>query len=316
MTMRLPAIAAMACFATLISLSSHARSPMPPPAENLELASVHALVTGLDNGQLLFAKHPDREVPIASITKLMTAMVVLDGGQPLDEWIEIVARDRPSPANAYSRIRVGSEARRGDLLRISLMSSENLASHVLARHYPGGFDVFVAAMNTKARAIGMTRTRFVDATGLSSENTATAEDLVQLVRAAYGYALIREYSTHGQVDVHFRQPRYTLIYANTNPLTRAERWKIGLSKTGYLTAAGRCLVMVATIGDQPMVLVLLDSLGQRSPIGDAGRIRRWLETGASGSVAGPARDYERQRVAALRPNLAATDEPTRQDTSH
>jgi serine-type D-Ala-D-Ala endopeptidase (penicillin-binding protein 7) len=263
----------------------------------LQLASVQAVVSPLNGGDLLFAKRADRQVPIASITKLMTAMVILDAGQSLDEWITIVERDRPAPANAWSRLRIGSEARRGDLLRISLMSSENLATHVLARHYPGGFDAFVTAMNTKARTLGMTQTHFIDSTGLSSENTSTARDLVTLVRAAYEYDVIREFSVIGQRDVHFRSPRYTLSYVNTNPLTRSERWDVTLSKTGYLTDAGRCLVMVTRIEGEPMVFVMLDSFGMRTPLGDAGRIRRWLETGAGGTVAAPAREYERERAA-------------------
>jgi serine-type D-Ala-D-Ala endopeptidase (penicillin-binding protein 7) len=298
MRLTLLAMVLLACTATL-----NARTLQPngntttPAAEALELASVHALVATLGNDMRLYAKHADRVVPIASITKLMTAMVILDAGQPLDEWVTIVARDRPAPANAWSRIRTGSEARRGDLLRIALMSSENLAAHVLARHYPGGYEAFIAAMNAKAGMIGMTESRFVDSTGLSTENTATATDLAKLARAAYDYDIIREFSTTSQHDVYFRQPRYALSYANTNPMTRSDRWSVGLSKTGYLTDAGRCLVMVTTIGDEPLVVVLLDSFGRRTPLGDAARIRRWLETGTSGPVAGAARDYERQRIA-------------------
>jgi serine-type D-Ala-D-Ala endopeptidase (penicillin-binding protein 7) len=305
------ALAVTVVFHVLLTISAVAsdgtlaaeRNGTPPP-DALHLASVHALVGGLHDGPL-FMKHAERQVPIASITKLMTAMVILDAGQPLDEWVTIVERDRPAPANAWTRLRIGSEARRGDLLRISLMSSENLATHVLARNYPGGVDAFVAEMNAKARSLGMTQTRFADATGLSTDNRSTARDLVKLARAAYDYETIREFSVTGQYDVRFRQPRYTLSYANTNPLTRSERWDVALSKTGYLNDAGRCPVMVATVGDEPLVFVLLDSYGMRSPIGDAGRVRRWLETGASGPVAGAARDYERQRSATYRQQITA-----------
>jgi serine-type D-Ala-D-Ala endopeptidase (penicillin-binding protein 7) len=298
--------ATCAVLVTCLCAVAPAAATGPADPDVLELASVHALVTPLAADRVVVAKHAEREVPIASITKLMTAMVLLDGGQPLDEWLEILARDRPAPTNAWSRLRIGSEARRGDLLRISLMSSENLATHALARHYPGGYEAFIAAMNAKARALGMSRTRFVDSTGLSADNRSTASDLVKLVRAAYRYDTIREFSITGQRDIHFRQPRYTLSYANTNPLTRSANWDVALSKTGYLNDAGRCLVMVASIDGEPMVVVLLDSFGMRSPIGDAGRIRRWRETGTPGRIAGAARDYERTRVAAIEGRTTAS----------
>jgi len=271
---------------------------LPDPGQ-LQVASVHAVVAPLNPGTPVFAKFADRAAPIASITKVMTAMVVLDSGLPLDEWLPIVEREDDPPKNAFSRIRLGSEARRGDLLRITLMSSENLAAYVLARHHPGGSDAFIAAMNEKARALGMEQTRFVDPSGLWPENRASATDLLKMVRAAYGYPEIREMSTGSNQRVHFRNPSYSLDFGNTNALVHSSRWNVGLSKTGYLTEAGRCLVMVAEVGGEPTVMVLLDSFGTRTPLGDAGRIRRWLETGSSGAVAGAALDYERSRTAAL-----------------
>lgn len=271
---------------------------VPPSGTPLQLASVNAVVVDLETGDALYRKFADAPVPIASVTKLMTAMVVLDGGQPLDEWIQIRNWDRTLEKNAYSRLRVGSEAHRGELLRIALMSSENLATHVLASHYPGGVEAFIAAMNAKALALGMTNSRFVDPAGLSPENRATAEDLALMVRAAYQYPLILEYSTVYQHTVQFRNPRYTLPYGNTNPLVASSQWDLGLSKTGYLTEAGRCLVMVTRIDDRPVAMVLLNSFGSRTPLGDAGRVRRWLTTGDSGQVAGAALQYERARTAA------------------
>lgn len=269
----------------------------PDPAR-LTLASVHAKVVALDTGETLYAKHADTPAPVASITKLMTALVVLESGEDLDAWLPILERDRPAPANAFSRLRVGSEARRRDLLRIALMSSENLASHVLGRHHPGGFDSFVADMNAKARSLGMTNTRFVDADGLSTDNRATAADLALLLAAAWEHELVREYSVTTDFHVQFRNPRYSLGFGNTNRLTRNGRWDVGLSKTGYLNDAGRCLVMVTELDARPVAVVLLNSFGTHTPLGDAGRIRRWLETGDGGRVAGPALEYERRQVAA------------------
>jgi serine-type D-Ala-D-Ala endopeptidase (penicillin-binding protein 7) len=266
-----------------------------PNSAALELASAQAAVSDLASGELLFTKHADRQVPIASLTKLMTAVVVLDSGMPLNEWLTVVARAEPAPVNAYSRIRIGSELRRADLLRITLMASENQAAYVLSRHHPGGSDAFVAAMNDKAAELGMHASRFVDAGGLSAQNQSTAADLLRLVAAAMEYEIIRDYTRTPGFTAQFRNPRYTLQYGNTNLLVHRESWDVALSKTGYLQVAGRCLAMVANIDGRPIAMVLLDSLGTRTPLGDAGRIGRWLRTGQGGSVAVAARDYERQR---------------------
>lgn len=274
-------------------------------AADVQLASVYAAVASLEQGELQFEKHADRRVPIASITKLMTAMVVLDAQQDLSEWLLVRPREQKLGKTAWTRMRNGSEARRRDLLQIALMSSENLACDVLARHYPGGLSAFVDAMNRKAAELGMMDTVFFDPAGLSPNNQSTAADLVKMVSAAYQYDLIRQLSTETYLQVQFRKPRYALEYGNTNPLVRSSRWDVHLSKTGYLSEAGRCLVMVSDINGEPMVIVLLDSLGTRSPIGDAGRVRRWLETGDPGAIAAAARDYERQRTAAYRVELAS-----------
>ena len=264
----------------------------------LQLASVNAAVAYADDEGLVYGKNADRRVPIASITKLMTALVVMESGEPLTEWLDFRERHVPAPANAYTRIRVSSELRRSDVLRIALMSSENFAAHTLARHHPGGYDAFIEAMNAKAVELGMLKTTFVDPTGLSVDNRSTAADLVRLVRAASQYPQIREYSTTRYFTAQFRQPRYRLAFGNTNVLVHRDSWGVGISKTGYLSEAGRCLVMLFGLDGKPLVTVLLDSLGTRSPMGDAGRIKRWLTTGAGGSVAAAARAYERKKNAA------------------
>lgn len=269
------------------------------PAD-LNLASVSAAVAPLGSNEPQLAKRADWVMPIASITKLMTALVAIESGDPLDAWLPILPRDpqHPAAANAYSRIRLESEATRRDLLHLALMSSENRAAYLLARHYPAGYDAFIAAMNAKAAELGMTNTRFVDSTGLSEANVSTANDLVRLANAAFAQPLIRELSTSPGRWVQFRRPRYGLQYGNTNPLIHSKHWEVMLSKTGYLDSAGRCLVMVAEVSGEPHVLVLLDSLGTRSPAGDAARIRRWLETGVGGQVSSAARTYEREKSAA------------------
>lgn len=266
------------------------------PKQDLQLASVSAVAVDLESGELLVAKFPDAVLPIASVTKVMTAMVVLDSGAPVDAWLPIEPWDTQTAKNAYSRIRLSSEAQRADLLRIALMSSENRAAYNLAVHHPGGMDTFVQAMNAKASTLGMNATEFVDPTGLSPKNRSSARDLARMVVAAHAYDRLREFSTTRQYSPQFRAPRYRLGYGNTNPLLYSARWKVNLTKTGYLTEAGRCLVMVVEIagarGTQKVAMVLLNSFGTRSPLGDAGRIRRWLESGTESRVANAAREYE------------------------
>ncbi|HET8848386.1 MAG TPA: D-alanyl-D-alanine endopeptidase [Marinobacter sp.] len=276
-----------------------------PAAPNLASVNATAAIPGED--ALLFDKHADRPVPIASITKLMTALVVVESGQDMAEWVTFQERHLPAAANAYSRIRIGSELRRKDVLRIALMSSENFAAYMLARSYPGGYDAFVAAMNAKARALGMENTRFVDPTGLSSENIASARDLVRLAEAAMAHPMIGEYSTTGYFQARFRKPRYHLSFGNTNALVHSDSWGVTLSKTGYLTEAGRCLLMVSKMGNKQVITVLLDSLGTRSPLGDAGRIKRWLANGDAGSVAPAARRYAQEKNATLEAMAASGD---------
>lgn len=264
--------------------------------EKLQLGAVKAAIVDLESGNILFSKHSDWVTPIASITKLMTAMVVLDSDQPLNEWVEIPEPDRETRKNAYSRIRIGSKLKRGDLLRLALMSSENLAAYTLAHSYTGGKDAFIDAMNRKADALGMQNTRFVDPSGLSSANVSTAADLVKMVTAAAGYEKIREYSTTPRFTARFSKPRYSLGYGNTNRLVHRSSWEIGLSKTGYLTEAGRCLVMLSEFEGNQIAMVLLDAFGKLTPLGDAGRVKRWVTQGKSGSIAGAALRYEQQKA--------------------
>lgn len=291
--------------ALMLAVAGHAHATSDHVGDP-DLASVNAAVAYAGDNTLIHGKNADRVVPIASITKLMTALVVLESGEPLNEWLEFHERHIPAPNNAYTRIRKGSKLRRKDMLRIALMSSENFAAYTLARHHPGGFQAFVQAMNDKARALGMHNTTYVDPTGLSTGNRSTAADLVRLVNAARSYPKIGEYSTTRYFTARFRQPRYQLSYGNTNVLVHRDSWGVGLSKTGYLSEAGRCLVMTSSVDGREVVTVLLDSFGTRSPIGDAGRIKRWLTTGDSGSVAGAAKAYERKKNAQYAAGMAST----------
>jgi len=240
------------------------------------LKSHVALVIDEARGEPLYAKHPDQVAPIASITKLMTAMVVLDAQLPLDEAIEISAVDVDSVKRTRSRLPVGALLARGELLRIALMSSVNRAAAALARTYPGGTEECVGAMNRKANELGMTQTRFADPTGLSSKNVSSAEDLSRMVLAAARYPAIREATTAALHQVTLSDGR-VLEFHNSNGLVRNKTWSIGLSKTGYINEAGRCLVMQAEIAARQVVIVLLDSWGKYTRLGDANRIRHWIE---------------------------------------
>jgi D-alanyl-D-alanine endopeptidase (penicillin-binding protein 7) len=246
---------------------------------DLALRSAAALVISQDDGQLLYAKNTDAVMPIASITKLMTAMVILDAGLPLDEPITITRQDVDRLKGTKSRLGLGLTLPRRELLRLALMASENRAAATLARSYPGGTDAFVHAMNLKAKQLGMQDTRFVDATGLSPNNVSTALDLAVLVNAGYHYPLIRDYSTTESVRLAFRGSRKmrALAFRNSNSLVRSAQWEIGLQKTGYISEAGRCLVMQARISTRPVIIVLLDSWGKFTRVGDANRIKRWVE---------------------------------------
>jgi D-alanyl-D-alanine endopeptidase (penicillin-binding protein 7) len=256
----------------------------------IALRSSSALVQDAGTGEVVFGKNADAVVPIASITKLMTAMVTLDRGLDLDEPIVLSREDAVGMKGSRSRLRTGLALTRGDLLLLALMSSENRAAAALGASYPGGLEAFIDAMNAKAAVLEMTDSRFVEPTGLSPANVSTAGDLAKMVRAAHDYPLIREYSTRNRATVKAttasgRKTRtLPLQYGNTNGLVRSSYWDIELSKTGYISEAGRCLVMHVRLADKDLIVVLLDSWGKHSRIGDANRIRKWLESGA---VRGP-----------------------------
>jgi len=244
------------------------------------LASSAVAVIDQSTGNVLFEKNAHQIVPIASITKLMTAMVALDAQPSLSEPLTISEADIDTLKGTGSRLSVGTQLSREEMLRLALMSSENRASSALSRHYPGGRSAFIAAMNRKAQDLGLSDTRFSDATGLTPENVSSARDLARLVDAAHQYPLIREFSTSEEYHVDVRGRAQT--FRNTNALVRNDGWHIGLSKTGYISEAGKCLVMQAWFDNKPMIIILLDSWGKVTRIGDANRIKQWLEKVASG----------------------------------
>jgi D-alanyl-D-alanine endopeptidase (penicillin-binding protein 7) len=249
------------------------------PDTPVALRSNVAFVVDQNTNEPLFDKNSHAVVPIASISKLMTAMVTLDSKLPLTDQIEVSDEDRDYEKGTGSRLSVGSVLSREDMLHIALMASENRAAAALSRYYPGGRPAFIAAMNAKAKALGMTDTHFENSTGLSTQNVSSARDLVKMVEAAYQYPMIRKFSTDHSYDV-FTGKR-TLAYNSTNALVRNPSWDIGLQKTGFINEAGECLVMQATIHGRPMVMVLLDSFGKYSRFADASRLRNWLDAGGA-----------------------------------
>ena len=241
----------------------------------LDLKSSVALVLDQDTNEVLLSKNPDAVLPIASISKLMTALVVVEAKQSLDEELTITQDDVDTEKHSSSRLAVGTTLTRGEMLHLALMSSENRAAHCLGRSYPGGLEAFVEAMNAKARLLGMADTHYVEPTGLSSSNRSSAQDLARLVKEAHQYELIRELSTSReyQVAVGKRQ----LTFRTTDALVRSPSWDIGLQKTGFINEAGHCLVMQAQLAGRKLIMVLLDASGKYSHFGDAQRIRKWIE---------------------------------------
>ncbi|MBB6056660.1 D-alanyl-D-alanine carboxypeptidase family protein [Tolumonas osonensis] len=240
------------------------------------LDSNAALIMNADTGRMVYGKNAARRTPIASITKLMTAMVVLDAGLSMNQPITISNADVDRVKKSSSRLEIGTTLSRYDIMWLALMSSENRAAHSLARTYPGGKGAFIAAMNRKARALGMRNTVFYDSTGLNKNNTSTAADLALMVQAAYRYPQIRQLSTSTEHDIISASGR-PLHYQNSNALVREGAWDIGLSKTGYIREAGRCLVMVADVQNKPMVMVFLDAGAPSGRINDARNLKSWLE---------------------------------------
>ncbi|HKO67700.1 MAG TPA: serine hydrolase [Burkholderiaceae bacterium] len=251
----------------------------------LDLKSSVALVVDQDTNEVLFEKNKNAVLPIASVTKLMTALVTVDANLPLTEELQ-VSQDELVRAGIRSNLRPGFEMTRGTALHLALMSSENRAAQLLGRTYPGGLSRFVEAMNAKARLLGMHDSHFADPTGLSPENRSSASDLVRLVKAAYEHEVIRQYSVSGELALAVG--KRTVNYRNTNRLTDNPEWEIGLQKTGYISAAGRCLVMQAVIEGKRIVMVLLDSVGKYSRLGDAERIRDFLESAGLSKAPAPA----------------------------
>jgi len=274
-------VAVFALFFVLALTIGFAQAQDAKATKAVYLRSSSALVLDADTGEVVIDKNADAVTPIASITKLMTAMVILDRGLDLEQRIVLSRQDTDSLKGSRSRLRPGNVLTRGDLLMLALMASENRAAAALGRTYPGGLEPFVAAMNAKAASLGMNDSRFVDATGLSPYNVSSARDLVKLVRAAHEYSQIREYSTKDRAQVRVSERGRPLNFHNTNGLVRAHHWEVGLSKTGYISEAGRCLVMHVRLASKDLIVVLLDSWGRNSRIGDANRIKRWVESHAA-----------------------------------
>jgi D-alanyl-D-alanine endopeptidase (penicillin-binding protein 7) len=259
----------------IIAMTAGDRAGLNQTRDPLALASSVAFVIDQASSQVLFEKNSHVALPIASITKLMTGLIVVESGLNLDEMLTITDADIDRHKFTSSRLRVGATMTRRDLLHIALMSSENRAAAALGRNYPGGIGAFVASMNAKAQQLGMTETHYVDSSGLSSENVASARDLARLAGVAYGEPLLRQFSTDPKYVVD--DGRRAMQYGNTNYLVAMPDWNIGLQKTGFINEAGRCLVMQAVIQGRNVIMVFLDSKGKQSRTADAGRMRRWLE---------------------------------------
>ena len=277
------AILAMQASAKVIRNPAKAARDPAKLVRDLKLKSNSVLIMDASDSSVLYSRHSDVPMPIASITKLMTALVVLDANQPLDEPIQITDADRDFAKGGVSRLTVGATLTRGDLMHLALMSSENRAAHALGNNYPGGMPAMVAAMNAKAAELGMASSHFVDPTGLSSQNVASPEDLTKLVIAASHNPSIREYSTDTHYAVKVR--RHMVEFRNTDNLVANPTWNIIVQKTGYIAEAGKCLVMAAVIEGRSVVIVLLDSLGKYTRVADAKRIKTWMEASANQRVA-------------------------------
>jgi D-alanyl-D-alanine endopeptidase (penicillin-binding protein 7) len=273
-------------FLGVLAAPAWGQSAAPDPAR-LRLSSANVLVLDAAADRQIYAKAADEVTPIASVTKLMTAMVVLDAQQALDETLAIDMGDFDYLKGSHSRLRMGSALSRREMLQLALMSSENRAASSLARHFPGGAPAFVDAMNFKAASLGMSHTHYSDATGLSAENVSTANDLAKLVQAAAEYPLIREFTTTPSYLVEVQTTGQTLGFNNSNALVKNQAWDIQLQKTGYIREAGKCVVMLVNIASKPFVIVLLDSFGKYTRIADAQRVKHWLETGESLMIATP-----------------------------
>ncbi len=265
-------------------------------ASQPQIASGSAMLVDLNTNKLIYASHPDRVRPIASLTKLMTVMVALDAHQPLDEMLSVNISQTPEMRGVYSRVRLNSEISRKNMMLLALMSSENRAAASLAYHYPGGYGAFIRAMNAKARALGMKNTRYVEPTGLSIENVSTARDLTTLLMATKRYPLMGQLSTMREDTATFSHPSYALPFRNTNHLIYRPDWQIQLTKTGYTDEAGHCLAMRTVINHRPVSLVVLDAFGKYTHFADANRLRNWVETGQVSAIPAAALSYRKQKA--------------------
>ncbi len=270
-----------------------------------EIASGSAMIVDLQTNKVLYSSHPDLVRPIASITKLMTAMVVLDAHLPMDEMLSVDISHTPEMKGVYSRVRLKSKISRKNMLLLALMSSENRAAASLAHHYPGGYDAFIRAMNAKAKSLGMSHTRYVEPTGLSIDNVSTARDLTKMLIASKQYPLLGQLSTTKEDMATFSNPPYTLPFRNTNHLVYRNNWNIQLTKTGFTNNAGHCLVMRTVINHRPVSLVVLDAFGKYTHFADANRLRNWMETGKITPVPSSALSYKKQKAAQMASNAAA-----------
>ncbi|EOC1280980.1 D-alanyl-D-alanine endopeptidase [Cronobacter turicensis] len=284
------------------ALAAAKAAASPVAAAEPQIASGSAMIVDLRTNEVLFSSHPDLVRPIASITKVMTAMVVLDASLPLDEMLTVDISHTPEMKGIYSRVRLNSQISRKNMLLLALMSSENRAAASLAHHYPGGYDAFIRAMNAKAKALGMRNTRFVEPTGLSIHNVSTARDLTKLLIATKQYPLIGQLSTTREEMATFSNPAYTLPFRNTNHLVYRDNWNIQLTKTGFTNAAGHCLMMRTLIKNRPVTLVVMDAFGKYTHFADASRLRTWLETGKAQPVPEAALSYKRQKAAQMANN--------------
>ena len=286
-------------FSTLLLLASLTHQAYAAAAvassQQQELAAGSAMFVDLNTNEVLYSSNINHQVPIASVTKLMTAMVVLDAKLPLDEMITVDIHQAPIMRNVYSRVRVGSEVSRETMMLMTLMSSENRAATALAHHYPGGYFAFIDAMNAKAKALGMEQTRYAEPTGLSADNVSSARDLVILLQESQKYPLLGKLSSTEKKHIIFNKPRYNLDFQNTNKLVFKDGWNIALTKTGYTSKAGHCLIMLTEMNKRKVAFVVLDTFGKYTHIADASRLKKWLETGKVTPIPASAKAYKQQK---------------------
>ncbi|MBD8259647.1 D-alanyl-D-alanine endopeptidase [Pantoea agglomerans] len=292
----------------IVSLPAQATTSLSQlaPIAQPQIASGSAMIVDLTTNKVLFSSHPDRVRPIASITKLMTAMVVLDAHLPMNEMITVDVSQTPEMRGVFSRVKLNSQISRRNMLLLALMSSENRAAASLAHAYPGGYNAFIRAMNAKARSLGMKQTRYVEPTGLSTQNVSSAQDLVKLLKATREYPLLGALSTTKEETAVFAHPSYALPFRNTNHLVYKDDWHIQLTKTGYTDEAGHCLVMRTMINNRPVALVVLDAFGKYTHFADANRLRNWIETGKAAPVPAAALAYKKQKSGQVASNGASS----------